>query len=359
MQEGEFLGDLGHWFGGGHQVFPACSVAEVHDHLRLGIGGTHQHLFHLRSSRGKYLKNRVSVVRRTLGYQAEHGTGDIMETLRVTAGLIEYEDTGGEGPVLVLLHGVNMDGTVWTPVLERLPPHYRCITPTLPLGSHRRAMERPDLVTHRGVAAMVGELLQGLDLHNVTLVLNDWGGAQFLLADGPNDRIAAAVLVACEAFDNFPPGRPGKMIATSARVPALLWLAMHMQRFNWFRRAPGGWGWMIKTPIPNKVMDGWFTPAQHDSRIRRDLRRFALSTPSRAELSALADRLPAFERPVLIVWATEDRLMPRAHGPRLAALFPKAQLVEVDNSYTVVPMDRPELLAVELTRFVEATRTGN
>ena len=51
--------------------------------------------------------------------------------------------------------------------------------------------------------------------------------------------------------------------------------------------------------------------------------------------------------------------MPRAHGPRLAALFPKAQLVEVDNSYTVVPMDRPELLAVELTRFVEATRTGN
>ncbi len=280
-----------------------------------------------------------------------------METVRVTAGLIEYGDTGGDGPVLVLLHGVNMDGTVWTPVLDRLPPNFRCITPTLPLGSHRRAMERPELVTHRGVAAMVGELLEALDLVDVTLVLNDWGGAQFLLADGPNDRIAAAVLVACEAFDNFPPGRPGKMIATSARVPALLWLAMHMQRFRWFRRAPGGWGWMIKSPIPKDVMDGWFGPAQHDSRIRRDLRRFALSTPSRAELSALADRLPAFDRPVLIVWATEDRLMPREHGPRLAALFPRAHLVEVDNSYTVVPMDRPELLAAELTRFVEGTRT--
>lgn len=205
--------------------------------------------------------------------------GGVMETLRVTAGLIEYGDTGGDGPVLVLLHGVNMDGTVWAPVQERLPSNYRCITPTLPLGSHRRAMERPDLVSHRGVSAMVGELLEALDLHDVTLVLNDWGGAQFLLADGPNNRIAAAVLVACEAFDNFPPGRPGKMIATSARVPAFLWLAMQMQRFRWFRRAPGGWGWMIKRPVPKEVMDGWFRPAQHNAGVRRDLRQFALSTP--------------------------------------------------------------------------------
>lgn len=235
-----------------------------------------------------------------------------MKTLRVTAGMIEYRDTGGDGPVLVLLHGVNMDGTVWTPVLERLPSHYRCITPTLPLGSHRRAMERPDLVTHRDVAVM-----------------------------------------ACEAFDNFPPGRPGKMIATSARVPAFLWLAMKMQRFRWFRRAPGGWGWMIIRPVPKEVMDGWFSPAQHDAGVRRDLRSFALSTPSRSELSALTDRLPAFDRPVLVAWATEDRLMPRSHGRRLAALFPNAELVEVDNSYTVMPMDRPVLLAAELTRFVD------
>lgn len=286
-------------------------------------------------------------------YQAEHGSGDVMETLQLTAGVIEYGDTGGDGPVLVLLHGVNMDGTVWGPVQERLPPNYRCITPTLPLGSHRRAMERPDLITHRGVAAMVGELLEALDLHDVTLVLNDWGGAQFLLADGPNDRIAAAVLVACEAFDNFPPGRPGKMIATSARVPAFLWLAMQMQRFRWFRRAPGGWGWMIKRPVPKEVMDGWFSPAQHEAGVRRDLRNFALSTPSRAELAALTDQLPAFDRPVLVVWATEDRLMPRSHGPRLAALFPNAELIEVDDSYTVMPLDRPALLATELKRFVD------
>lgn len=127
-----------------------------------------------------------------------------MPTASLSAGQVEYADTGGDGPVLVLLHGVNMSGSLWDGVVTRMPPDVRCITPTLPLGSHRRPMARADLVTHRGVSALVGELLEALDLTDVTLVLNDWGGAQFLLADGPNERVAAAALVACEAFDNFP-----------------------------------------------------------------------------------------------------------------------------------------------------------
>ncbi|WP_433167148.1 alpha/beta fold hydrolase [Kribbella sp. CA-247076] len=275
-----------------------------------------------------------------------------MPTLRLTAGEIDYQDTGGEGPVLVLLHGVNMDASLWRDVVAELGPDFRCIAPTLPLGSHRRAMDRPELVTHHGVAAMVGELMEALDLSAVTLVANDWGGAQFLLADGPNDRIAAAVLVACEAFDNFPPGRPGRAIATSARVPGLLWAAMQLQRFTWFRRAPGAWGWMSKRPIPRQVMDRWFAPALGDPAVRRDLRTFALSTPPPTELRRLVERLPSFDRPVLVLWATEDMLMPREHGGRLASLFPHGRLVEIDDSYTLMPADQPQRLAAELARFV-------
>jgi len=277
-----------------------------------------------------------------------------MPTLRLSAGEIEYSDTGGDGPVLVLLHGVTMDAGVWDDVVAALGTGYRCIAPTLPLGSHQRPMERAELVTHRGVAAMVAELLEALDLQQVTLVLNDWGGAQLLLADGPNERIAGAALVACEAFDNFPPGRPGKAIATAARVPGMLWLSLQLHRTGWFRRAPGAWGWMSKRPVPDAVMDRWFGPARLDRAVRRDLRTFALSTPSPSELVALTEGLRSFERPVLVVWATEDKLMPRDHGPRLAELFPRGRLVEVDDSYTLVPVDQPELLASELARFVTA-----
>ena len=43
-----------------------------------------------------------------------------MPELELTAGVIDYEDTGGEGPVLVLLGGLVMDGSVWDPVVEEL-----------------------------------------------------------------------------------------------------------------------------------------------------------------------------------------------------------------------------------------------
>lgn len=279
--------------------------------------------------------------------------------MELSAGTIDYEDTGGDGPVVVLLHGVNIDASVWRHVVDRIAPEHRCICPTLPLGKHRTAMLRPELVTHTGVADLVGELLESLDLRDVILVLNDWGGAQFLVAQRRTDRVAGLVLVGCEAFDNFPPGRPGKAIATSARLPGALWLAMQLQRFGWFRRAPGAWGWMSKRPITKEIMDQWFRPARVNGAVRRDLRRFALSTPGGVELAQLADDVGSFEGPVLVVWATEDKLMPRDHGPRLAALFNRSRLVEIGDSYTLIPKDQPERLAAGLRGFIAIDMEGH
>ncbi len=40
--------------------------------------------------------------------------------VELPAGPIEYRDTGGNGPVVVLLHGLIMDGSVWDAVLAEL-----------------------------------------------------------------------------------------------------------------------------------------------------------------------------------------------------------------------------------------------
>jgi pimeloyl-ACP methyl ester carboxylesterase len=54
-----------------------------------------------------------------------------------------------------------------------------------------------------------------------------------------------------------------------------------------------------------------------------------------------AERLRSFERPALVVWAAEDRVMPPEHGRRLAELLPRGRLIEIDDSYTLIPEDRP------------------
>ena len=62
--------------------------------------------------------------------------------------------------------------------------------------------------------------------------------------------------------------------------------------------------------------------------------------------------LASFERPVLVVWDTEGKMMPTEHGRRLAGAFPNSELVELDDCYTLIPEDRPEALAEAIRGFL-------
>ncbi|MFB4421141.1 alpha/beta fold hydrolase [Streptomyces sp. QL37] len=275
-----------------------------------------------------------------------------MTDVTLSAGVVEYEDTGGDGPVVVLLHGVAMNGSLWRHVVDGLRSDYRCVVPTLPLGAHRRPM-RPDAdLTVLGVAHLVAEFLEKLDLRDVTLVMNDWGGTQALVAEGRDQRIGRLVITSCEAFDNFPPGLPGRNLYAAAKAPGGLRLAFALLKLKRMRRLPLTWGWMSKRPVPHDVMDEWFRPLWTSAAIRRDLRAYVLGVPPADELLAWVEALRAFDRPALVVWATEDKVMPLAHGRRLAEMLPKGELVEIADSFTLIPEDQPQRLSEAVRAFV-------
>lgn len=118
-------------------------------------------------------------------------------TIDLSEGPIDYVDTGGDGPTVVLLHGVLMNYTVWRDVIAELTPAFRCIAPTLPLGSHRQPMRAGADLSIDGIALLVAEFLERLDLQDVTLIMNDWGGPQLLVYHNRTERIGRLVLVAC------------------------------------------------------------------------------------------------------------------------------------------------------------------
>jgi pimeloyl-ACP methyl ester carboxylesterase len=279
-----------------------------------------------------------------------------MPEVELSAGTIEYDDTGGKGPVLLFLHGLIMDGSLWRNVASELRAGHRCILPTLPLGGHRLPMREDADLSMRGVARLVGELLERLDLRDVTLVLNDWGGAQLLFAEGRVPRVSRLVLTSCEAFDNVPPGLPGRLAVLAARIPGGLTLAMQQLRLRFMRRSAVAWGLMSKRPVPHDVMDAWFRPVLSQRAVRRDLKKYLRGADqARRDLVAATEHLRAFDRPALVVWASEDRVMPPDHGRRLAKLLPNARLVEIEDSYTLIPEDQPAALASALLRFVRDT----
>ena len=263
-----------------------------------------------------------------------------------------YSDTGGDGPVVVLLHGVLMNGSLWDEVVGGLRDRYRCIVPELPFGAHHSPMPDDADLTLGSIATMIAEFLVELDLHDITLICNDWGGAQLVISPGDSGRVANLVLVSCEAFDNYPPGLPGRLLCLIASLPAGTFLSVQLLRPRWIRNLPLTFGAMSKKRIPNDLFMSWIHPARYNRRVRRDLTRYLRNVPKKKQLLQWADQQRSFPGPVLIVWAREDRLMPPRHAERLAEHFENSRLVWVDDSRTLVPLDRPDILTSHLLTFL-------
>jgi pimeloyl-ACP methyl ester carboxylesterase len=279
-----------------------------------------------------------------------------MSEVELTAGVIEYQDTGGGGPVVVLLPGLAIDASLWRHVVAELRGEYRCVVPTLPLGGHRRAT-RPDAdLSPRGIAGLEAEFLEALDLHDVTLGGNDSGLFQIAAAEHP-ERIARLVITSCEAFENFPPGLPGRALSLAAKLPGGLNASVQQLRLRALRRGPLAYGRMAKRPIPHEITDRWLQPLLTQRAIRRDLIKY-LRAAKKDDMLAAAEGLRSFERPTLVVWAAEDRVMPPEHGRRLAALLPNARLLEIADSYTLIPEDQPGELASAIRQFIHETRSA-
>jgi pimeloyl-ACP methyl ester carboxylesterase len=258
----------------------------------------------------------------------------------------------GEGPVLLSVHGLLVDHTLWELVVDRLSDRHRCVAIDLPLGAHREAM-RPDAdLTAPGVAAMVAGVMDELDLKDVVLVGNDTGGAicQLVVASHP-DRLAGLVLTTCDAYEHFPPPavKPFTWLGHAPRIGNAF---LRLGRFGPVRTA-------LIAPV-NKRRSAersraWAEPLVTDAGVRRDVLRFLAAIDSKDTVAA-APALKAFGRPALVVWSKGDLAFPLKDGKRLAADL-SAPLEVLDDTRTFIPLDQPDRLSELIATFV-AERVG-
>jgi pimeloyl-ACP methyl ester carboxylesterase len=251
-----------------------------------------------------------------------------------------------------------MDASLWDGPIADLSADHRCVAPTLPLGAHRHAMHADADLSLPGIARLVAEFLNRLDLQDVTLAGSDTGGAlvQLLMCDGAA-RVGRVVLASCDAFDNFPPGLTGKTLVLAGKLPPRMFgLFMQQMRLRMIRRLPIAFGWL--TMRGDAATARWMKPVMSQPGIRRDaVRALRAAAADTRLLLAAAECLPGFNRPALVVWASGDRVMPPEHGRRLAGLLPNGQLSEIDDSYTLIPLDQPARLAQLIREFTRASAT--
>jgi pimeloyl-ACP methyl ester carboxylesterase len=278
-----------------------------------------------------------------------------MSEAKLPQGTISYRESG-EGPPIVFVHGLLVDGLLWRKVTPLLEDSFRCIVPDLPLGSHPAPMNPDADLSPPGLARLIADFLQSLELEDVVLVANDTGGAisQITAANHP-ERIGRLMLTNCDAFDNFlPPAfRP---LQWAARVPPVLNGVMQGMRFARMRRLPNAFGWLIKRDFDDAPTRDWVEPFLTDRAIRRDTAKVLKGIDPRYTIEA-AEKLRNFDRPALLAWAVEDRFFKIAYAERLAATINGATLERIEDSYTFVSEDQPERLAELIARFAREPAT--
>jgi pimeloyl-ACP methyl ester carboxylesterase len=270
--------------------------------------------------------------------------------IELAAGTIRYRERGVGEPV-VFLHGLIYTGDLWRNVVPSVATSYRCLTPDLPFGAHFPAMESTADLTPPGLARLVVDFLDRLDLPAATLVANDTGGAicQLVAANHP-DRVARLVLTSCDAFDNFLP-LSVRYAQALGWVPGAMMLLPHLLGIDTVRRLPFVLGRLSKRGLDPAVLEAALQPLQRDAGVRRDLAKVLRGISSRYTVAA-AKRLRAFDRPTLIAWAEEDHLFPVAHADRLGDILPNARVVRIADSWSFVPEDQPDLLARLIVAFL-------
>ena len=165
----------------------------------------------------------------------------MQRSIALAQGTIHYRDEG-DGDPLVFVHGLLVDGRLWRDVTPPLAHGHRCITPDWPLGSHRTALEPGADRSPRGIAHLIADFIDALELDDVTIVANDTGGAisQILASERP-ERLRGVVLTNCDCLENFLPPtlRPLQWLAHVPGAYALIARALRSARL---RRSPLGFG---------------------------------------------------------------------------------------------------------------------
>lgn len=262
----------------------------------------------------------------------------------------------GEGPPLLLVHGLMTSSYSWRYALERLAERFRLFIPELPgCGKSDPVPDRPH--SPAALASFLGELQDLLGITGCAAVGNSLGGYLCLhrALDAPESFSRLAVIHA--------PGVPQlrlRALHLALRLPGLArglgW---------WVRRDPLRWAHrhvhyydetlksreearVYGAPLSTKAGTRSFARYLGDALDPRAMSRFA------AELARRRDQGQSFPMPLMLAYAREDPIVAPEIGPKLHALVPDARFEWIQECSHFMHVDNPREVLPLLTDFLAA-----
>jgi len=261
--------------------------------------------------------------------------------------------TAGEGPVLVLVHGIASDSHAWRTALPLLARRARVIAPDLP--GHGASAKAPGDYSLGSLASSLRDLLVKLGHERATLVGHSLGGGVAMqYAYMFPERTERLVLVSSGGL-----GRSLNPLLRAAALPGSeLVIAGTVGPITALGRASVAAVQRLGlrfTPDLGEVGRGFATLADRDGRAAflDTLRSVVNFSGQRVDAS---DRLYlAAEMPTLLLWGERDPIIPIGHGHRAQERMPGSRLVTFSDSGHFPQIDDPHRFATAVLEFLEET----
>jgi pimeloyl-ACP methyl ester carboxylesterase len=268
---------------------------------------------------------------------------------------VGYRSAGDSDQILVLLHGITSTSECWRRVMPRLAERYTVIAPDM-IGHGRSAKPRGDY-SLGAYAAGVRDLLALLGFERGTVVGHSFGGGiamqfSYLFPE----YVERMGLIASGGL-----GRAVHPLLRAATLPGSEWVLPLIAR-EWPVRAGGavaaaaGRLGIEAGPDLAEFARGYASLSEEGASDAFIHTMRSVIDHEGQRVSALDRLYLADQMPTLIVWGSDDPVIPVAHGRRAHQIVEHSRYVEIQGAGHWPMLDDPDRIVAEITDFMEETK---
>jgi pimeloyl-ACP methyl ester carboxylesterase len=258
----------------------------------------------------------------------------------------------GEGPVVGLIHGITSTSECWRRVIPRLAEQHTVVAPDL-LGHGGSAKPQGDY-SLGAYASGIRDLMGLLGFESGTVVGHSLGGGIAL-------QFAYQFPEYCERLVLVSSGGLGREVHPLLRAASLpgAELVLPLLARDWSVRAGEAVSEVLARLGLQAGSDvgefarGYASLADPDTREAFLHTVRAVIGPGGQRVSALDRLYLAEDLPTLIVWGTDDPIIPVEHGRAAHERIPGSKLVEIEGAGHWPQLDEPDHLVEAILEFIE------
>lgn len=260
---------------------------------------------------------------------------------------------GGQGPVLVLLHGIAGSSQTWVPAMRLLQRDFTVVAPDfLGHGESGTPLGDYSLGNH---ASSTRDFLDVLGIERATIVGQSFGGGVAL-------QFAYQFPEICERLvlvDAGGLGREVNLILRLVTLPAAEYVIPAVfppfaARYgNSVARFLHGRG--MRNPAASEIWRSYESLTESAKRRAFVRTMRAVIDPGGQSVSAVTRLYLAAHMPTLIVWGDRDRIIPLDHAHQAHAVMPNSRLAVMEGVGHFPHAEDPERFAEILVDFLRTT----